>query len=94
VTAIIVKKKALNYCLLEKFLQDEKATKAKAFFALFVLTHPALNGPLIKSIKPTKIIRISLYYTRFLMTTALVAILGSNEGFSGIGRVLSTSLTL
>jgi len=94
-TAIIVKKKAMDYCFLENFLKSQNRSKLKGVLALFLLTHPALNGPFIGSIQPTKMIRISLYYARFLMTTALVAILGSNQGFSGVStRVLSTELTL
>mmetsp|Transcript_28998 Transcript_28998/g.26343 ORF Transcript_28998/g.26343 Transcript_28998/m.26343 type:complete len:171 (-) Transcript_28998:118-630(-) len=57
------------------------------------MVHPLLNVFFVNIIKPSKPIRVGLFYCRLLMILALVSILGSNTGLN-IGRALQGSVSL
>ena len=52
------------------------------------MVHPMLNVLFVNVIKPSKPIRVGLFYCRLLMMLALVSILGSNTGLDFGGRRL------
>jgi len=52
------------------------------------MVHPMLNVMFVNVIKPSKLIRVGLFYCRLLMMLALVSILGSNTGLDFGGRRL------
>jgi len=79
---VLIKKKLMGYCFVERAQHREDLKGHHIFFSVFLLNHSLLNCFMIKSMKPGKLARLAVFYTRLMVMMLVVSALGSSSGLS------------